>query len=55
MSYSAPGEGRSTGVLRNRGGLRRVAPPGLLDHPVPVYVDPDPYYTIHTEWNSPIR
>ena len=35
--------------------LRRVAPPGLLDHPVPVYVDPDPYYTIHTEWNSPIR
>ena len=35
--------------------LNRVAPPGLLKHPVPVYVDPDPYYTIHTEWNSPVR
>lgn len=32
--------------------LNRVAPPGLLGRAVPVYVDPDPYYSIRTDWNT---
>ncbi|MGJ7918564.1 CzcE family metal-binding protein [Massilia sp. LXY-6] len=33
--------------------LNRVAPPGLLGRALPVYVDPDPYYSIGADWRIP--
>jgi len=35
--------------------LNRVAPPGVLDRPLPVYVDPDPNYSIGGDWRAPPR
>lgn len=35
--------------------LNRVAPPGLLGRELPVYVDPDPRYSIGGDWRGPAR
>jgi hypothetical protein len=39
--------------------LNRVAPPGLLQPPLPlglpVYVDPDPNYSVGGDWRAPPR
>jgi hypothetical protein len=35
--------------------LNRVAPPGMLGRPLPVYVDPDPNYSVGGDWRAPPR
>jgi hypothetical protein len=35
--------------------LNRVAPPGLLGRELPVYVDPNPLYSINGEGRAPAR
>jgi len=35
--------------------LNRVAPPGVLGRPLPVYVDPDPNYSTGGNWRAPPR
>ena len=35
--------------------LNRVAPPSMLDRPLPVYVDPDPNYSAGGNWRAPPR
>jgi len=35
--------------------LNRVAPPGLLGRELPVYVDPNPLYSVNREGSEPAR
>jgi hypothetical protein len=35
--------------------LNRVAPPGLLGRELPVYVDPNPLYSVNREGHEPAR
>jgi hypothetical protein len=35
--------------------LNRVAPPGLLGRELPVYVDPNPLYSVNREGRAPAR